>query len=69
MGKDTSKIANNGRYKTMKILNKKLKVGEKASVHFQKVPEGRIINGVPYIVDLYRIERELQEKCKYLWLK
>ena len=69
VGQDISKIANNGSYKTMKILNEKLKVEEKVSVHFQKVPEDRIINGIPYIVDLYKIERELQKKCKYLWLK
>jgi len=69
VGQDISKVQGNGSYKTMKILNEKLKVGEKASVHFQKVPEDRIINGIPYIVDLYKIERELQEKSKNLWLK
>ena len=68
-GKDTSKKSHNGSYPTMFKLNEKLKIGEKVSVHFQKVPEDRIINGVPYIVDLYKIERELQEKCKNLWLK
>ena len=69
VGQDLSKVYRNGSYKTMKILNEKLKIGEKVSIHFQKVPKDRIINGVSYVVDLYKIERELQEKYKNLWLK
>ena len=60
----------NGSYKTMKILNEKLNVGEKIEVIFQEIPNDTIEkDGWTYRVDIYHEENLLKQKYKdTLWL-
>lgn len=60
----------NGSYKSMKVLDSKLKVGDSVDVYFYSVPERVVLeNGYTYKVDLYDIESKLKTKYKNtLWL-
>mgnify|MGYP003625640894 FL=1 len=59
----------NGSYKTMKILNENLKVGDCVEVFFKKLPEDREIDGYVWKVDLYHEEEKLKNQHKHsLWL-
>jgi hypothetical protein len=59
----------NGSYKTMKVLNENLKVGEKVEVIFKKLPTDVYMDGFWWKVDLYREEDELKKEFKdSLWL-
>ena len=66
-GKDIT--PGNGSYKTMKVLNEKLKVGEHIDVAFKSLPEDIELNGYKWKVDLYHEEDKLKNKFKNtLWL-
>jgi len=59
----------NGSYKTMKILDENLKVGDEVEVRFQKMPEDIIKDGIVYSANLYIMEKLLKNKYKKsLWL-
>tara|TARA_R100000541_G_scaffold58172_1_gene69097 strand:- start:489 stop:869 length:381 start_codon:yes stop_codon:yes gene_type:complete len=63
-------IPGNGSYKTMEVLNEKLKVGDTVEARFKRVPEDRIIDGYKWKVDLYHEEKKLKDIYKdSLWLK
>ena len=68
MGKNI--VNKNGSYKTMKVLNEKLNVGERIEVRFKEVPTDYIEkDGFRYKVDLYYEEDKLKDKYKKsLWL-
>ena len=67
MGKEIK--PKNGSYKTMKVLNEKLKVGDEIEVRFIKLPTDRIIDGYTWKVDLYKEEDKLKnDNRKSLWL-
>ena len=62
-------VPGNGSYKTMKLLNERLKIGDEVEVIFHKLPEDKIIDGLKWKVDLYDYENKLKEKYKEtLWL-
>ena len=62
-------VPGNGSYKTMKVLNENLKVGEKVEVIFKKLPTDIYMDGFWWKVDLYREEDELKKEYKdSLWL-
>jgi len=68
IGKNVIPTAN-GSYKTMKVLNENLKVGEKVEVIFKKLPTDIYMDGFWWKVDLYREEDELKKEYKdSLWL-
>jgi|TARA_R110000796_G_scaffold115090_1_gene226972 hypothetical protein len=59
----------NGSYKTMKIINENIKVGDIIKVNFIKLPEDRFIDGYWWKVDLYFEEDKLKNSHKNtLWL-
>ena len=59
----------NGSYKTMKVLNENLKIGEHVEVAFKRLPEDIELNGYKWKVDLYHEENRLKNKFKdTLWL-
>ena len=59
----------NGSYKTMKVLNENLKIGEKVEVIFKKLPTDVYMDGFWWKVDLYREEEKLKKEFKdSLWL-
>ena len=60
----------NGSYKTMKILNEKLNIGEKIEVIFKEIPNDIIEkDGWIYKVDIYHYEKLYKQKHKdTLWL-
>ena len=59
----------NGSYKTMKVLNENLKIGEHVNVAFKRLPEDIELNGYKWKVDLYHEENRLKNKFKdTLWL-
>ena len=56
-------------YKTMKVLNENLKIGEKVEVIFKKLPTDIYMDGFWWKVDLYREEEKLKKEFKdSLWL-
>ena len=68
VGKNMGPI-DNGSYKTIKLLNERLKIGDEIEVLFYKLPEDKIIDGLKWKVDLYDYENKLKEKYKEtLWL-
>ena len=59
----------NGSYKTMKVLNEKLEVGDEVEVRFKEAPENKVIDGIVYSANLYIMEKILKNKFKNtLWL-
>ena len=67
MGKNP--IPGNGSYKTMKVLNENIKIGEKVKVEFIQLPEDVYMNGYWWKVDLYKEEEKLKIQHKNtLWL-
>ena len=59
----------NGSYKTMKIINENIKVGDVIEVNFIKLPEDRFFIGYWWKCDLYAEEAKLKSKYKdTLWL-
>ena len=59
----------NGSYKTMKIINENIKVGDIIKVNFIILPEDRFIDGYWWKVDLYFEEDKLKNSHKNtLWL-
>ncbi len=59
----------NGSYKTMKVINEKLNIGDEIQVTFIKLPEDRMLDGYKWKVDLYNEEDILKNKYKdTLWL-
>ena len=59
----------NGSYKTMKVLNERLEVGDEVEVRFKKAPENKVIDGIVYSANLYIMEKLLKNKYKEsLWL-
>jgi hypothetical protein len=68
IGKNVIPTAN-GSYKTMKVLNENLKVGEKVEVIFKKLPTDIYMDGFWWKVDLYHEEDKLKKEYKdSLWL-
>ena len=66
-GKDIT--PGNGSYKTMKVLNENLKVGDIIEVTFIELPKDRYIDGYWWKVDLYHEEEKLKNQNKdTLWL-
>jgi hypothetical protein len=65
-GKDIT--PGNGSYKTMKVLNEKLEVGDVIEVTFIKLPKDRYIDGYWWKVDLYIEEQKLKDQYNTLWL-
>ena len=67
MGKNIT--PGNGSYKTMKVLNENLKVGEQIEVRFKELPSDIEMNGYKWKVDLYHEEDKLKQQYKNsLWL-
>ena len=67
MGKNIT--PKNGSYKTMKVLNENLKVGEQIEVRFKELPNDIEMNGYKWKVDLYHEEDKLKKQYKNsLWL-
>ena len=59
----------NGSYKTIKILNERMVVGDSVEVRFKKLPDDIEMNGYKWKVDLYHEEEKLKIKHKNtLWL-
>ena len=59
----------NGSYKTIKILNEKLKIGDQVEVTFIPLPEDIYQDGYWWKVDLYKEEEKLKTQYKdTLWL-
>jgi len=59
----------NGSYKTMKVLDEKLEIGDTVEVRFKELPEDRMIDGYRWKVDLYYEEKKLKDTYKNsLWL-
>lgn len=59
----------NGSYKTMKVLNEKLDIGDQIEVRFIQLPDDKIIDGYKWKVDLYHEEEKYKETYKdSLWL-
>lgn len=59
----------NGSYKTIKVLNEKMEVGDVVKVKFIKLPDDIEMEGYTWKVDLYHEEEKLKEKHKNtLWL-
>ena len=66
-GKDI--VPGNGSYKTMKVLNEKLDIGDQIEVRFIQLPDDKIIDGYKWKVDLYHEEKKYKETYKdSLWL-
>jgi hypothetical protein len=62
-------IPGNGSYKTMKVLNEKLEVGDIVEVTFIELPQDRYFDGYWWKVDLYAEEQELKsQNSNTLWL-
>jgi hypothetical protein len=59
----------NGSYKTMKVINENLNVGETIKVDWIKLPEDIELYGYVWKVDLYHEEDKLKKKHQEtLWL-
>ena len=60
----------NGSVKPMRVLNKKMKTGEKIEVEFAQIPNKVIWkDNLPFKVDLYALEEYYKQKYKdTLWL-
>jgi hypothetical protein len=66
-GKDIT--PGNGSYKTMKVLNENLEVGDVIEVTFIELPKDRYIDGYWWKVDLYTEEQKLKNQYSdTLWL-
>lgn len=66
-GKDIT--PGNGSYKTMKVLNENLEVGDTIKVTFIELPKDRYIDGYWWKVDLYAEEQKLKNQYSdTLWL-
>ncbi len=66
-GKDIT--PGNGSYKTMKVLNKNLEVGDTIEVTFIELLKDRYIDGYWWKVDLYTEEQKLKNQYSdTLWL-
>lgn len=66
-GKDIT--PGNGSYKTMKVLNENLEVGDTVEVTFIELPKDRYIDGYWWKVDLYAEEQKLKNQYSdTLWL-
>ena len=66
-GKDIT--PGNGSYKTMKLINENLKVGDEIKVDWIELPGDIELNGYMWKVDLYHEEDKLKKKHqKTLWL-
>ena len=66
-GKDIT--PGNGSYKTMKLINENLKVGDEIKVDWIELPEDIELYGYIWKVDLYHEEDKLKKKHqKTLWL-
>ena len=66
-GKDI--IPGNGSYKTMKVINENLNVGDTIKVEFIELPEDIELQGYRWKVDLYHEEDKLKKKHQEtLWL-
>ena len=52
----------NGSYKTIKVLNENLKVGERVEVRFKELPQDIEMNGYKWKVDLYHEEEKLKKR-------
>ena len=62
-------VPGNGSYKTMKVLNENLKIGEKIEVNFIELPKDIFMKGHWWKVDLYHEEDKLKKEYKNtLWL-
>ena len=62
-------VPGNGSYKTIKILDEKLNVGDEIEVEFIELPADRMIDGYLWKVDLYNEEDKMKEIYKEsLWL-
>ena len=67
MGKEIK--PKNGSYKTMKVLNEKLNVGDQIEIRFIQLPDDKIIDGYRWKIDLYHEEEKYKETYKdSLWL-
>ncbi len=59
----------NGSFKTIKVLNEKLKVGETVEVRFKELPDHKDMDGYRWKVDLSYEEKKLKARYKdSLWL-
>ena len=59
----------NGSFKTIKVLNEKLEIGEKVEVRFKELPKYKYMDGHRWKVDLYYEEEKLKQAYKNtLWL-
>jgi len=59
----------NGSFKTIKVLNEKLKIGEEVEVRFKELPKYKHMDGYRWKVDLYYEEEKLKQTYKNtLWL-
>lgn len=54
----------NGSYKTIKVVNDLLEVGDTIEVKFIELPDDMYLNGYRWKVDLYEEEMKLKEKYK-----
>ena len=62
-------IPGNGSYKTMKVINENLNVGDTIKVDFIELPGDIEVFGYKWKVDLYHEEDKLKKKYKdTLWL-
>ncbi len=62
-------VPGNGSYKTMKVLNENLSIGDTIKVDFIELPEDIEFSGHKWKVDLYHEEDKLKNKYQQtLWL-
>lgn len=62
-------LSRNGSFKTIDLLDSRLKVGDKVQVRAAGLPDDIVINNLPWKVDLYAIEAYLKELHKdTIWL-
>ena len=59
----------NGSYLTIDTLEKKLNLGDKVTMIACTLPDNKIIDGLPWKIDLYQLEEHLKNKHKdTIWL-
>tara|TARA_R110000744_G_C18870563_1_gene505251 strand:+ start:84 stop:464 length:381 start_codon:yes stop_codon:yes gene_type:complete len=62
-------VPGNGSYKTMKVLNENLEIGDKVEIKFIALPNDIELYGYNWKVDLYHEEDKLKKQHKdTLWL-
>lgn len=62
-------LCKNGSFKTIDLLDSRLKVGDKVQVRAAGLPANKFIDNIPWKVDLYTLEAYLKELNKdTIWL-